>query len=396
MKALATLVAFTLTATCINAGVTAADEPAAKANLRESWLTDLPTTVSVPLGNDTSLVVGLPAHLWIQCPRNTVGTTSFDGDGVVLQDIIDMGSGNSHSLAYLGAVALPKAGRGETFAERFDRFAQVFVADLAKKYARVDFALATSADSIQLNRTEVTIDGKPVAAWRTSKHPTNPAGYANKPDSIMTGEAAFVGDEASNSFLYLVSDSKMLSLTLDQLLPTLSIQKTAAVNKSGRRVQLIDVSEGQGENYPVRLAFYESAAGFAPTLATVRLREQLVYAEDRLDEKGRVTATWRIAHRDHVASKSLASEAEKDRTAKGLKSPSATKTVDLGTTNARALVFSAKQQVGDRTGLSTTAVLEFDDKIWSMTWTTFGDDAMATADQAAFETLLRGMQLATR
>ena len=372
------------------------DEPQAKANLRESWLTDLPTTISVPLANDTSLVVGLPAHLWIQCPRNTAGVTTFDGDGIVLQDIIDMGSGNSHSLAYIGAVALPKPGRGEAFEERFDRFAQFFVTELAKKYARVDFALAIAADAVKLERTEVTVDGKPIAAWRTSKHPTNPAGYANKPGSIMTGEAAFVGDEASNSFLYIVSDSKMMSLTLDQLLASLSIRKTSAANTAGRRVQLIDVSEGLGANYPVRLAFYDGPAGFVPTLATVRLREQLVYGEDRLDEKGRVTATWRIAHRDHAATKSLASEAEKERAARGGKSPTAVKAIDLGTTGAQALVFSGKVPVGERTGVATTAVLEFDDKIWSMTWTTFGDDALVKADQAAFEALLHGMQLATR
>jgi hypothetical protein len=371
------------------------DEPA-KPSLRQSWLTDLPTTISVPLENDTSFVVGLPAHLWIQCPRNGPGPTTFDGDGLVLQDIIDMRSGNSHSLAYVGAVALPRPARGEAFEERFDRFAQFFVADLGKKYARVEFSLATAPGDVKLERTELTIDGKPTAAWRTSRYKTKPTGFANKPNEFLTGEAAFVGDEASNSFLYLVSDSKMGSLNLDQLLTGLSVRKSAAANPTGRRVQLLDIAAGADANYPVRLAFYESPPGFVPTFATIRTREELVYAEDRLDEKARVTASWRIAHRDHVAAKPLAAEAEKERAARGGKGASAPKAVDLGTTGAQALVFSYKTTVGDRAGTASTAVVEFDDKIWSMTWTTFGDEAAVKADQAALEALLHGMQLATR
>lgn len=374
----------------------ATGEEPAKPSLRQSWLTDLPTTISVPLANDTSFVVGLPAHLWLQCPRNGPGPTTFDGDGIVLQDIIDMGSGNSHSLAYIGAVALERPARGEAFEERFDRFAQFFLADLGKKYARVEFALATPPENMKLERAEVTVDGKPTAAWRTARYKTKPTGYATKPNEFLTGEAAFVGDEASNSFVYLVSDSKMGSLTLDQLLGGLSVQKSNAANKSGRRVQLLDIAAGSDANYPVRLAFYESPPGFVPTFATIRTREELVYAEDRLDEKARVTASWRIAHRDHVASKTLAAEAEKERAARGGKGASTPKAVDLGTTGAQALVFTYKTTVGDRAGIASTAVVGFDDKIWSMTWTTFGDEAMGKADQAAFEALLHGMQLATR
>ena len=55
---------------------------------------------------------------------------------------------------------LPRAVKGEAFAARFDRFVQAFVADLAKKYARVDFALAPSAGPVTVERSEVTVDGK--------------------------------------------------------------------------------------------------------------------------------------------------------------------------------------------------------------------------------------------
>ena len=370
------------------------DEGASGANLRESWLADEATVVSVPLSNGTSLVVGLPAHLWIQGPRNSKsGITTFDGDGVVLQDIIDMRSGNSHSVAYVGAVPLPKPGRGEAFDERFDRFVQFFVPELGSKYARVDFALGEAPEAVKVERTEVSVDGKPVAAWRTSKHRTGPAGFVNKPGSVLTAEIAFVGDEASNSCLYLASVSKMGSLTLDQLLPSLSIRKTPAAHATGHRVQLLDISEGAGENYPVRLATYEAAPGFSPSLASVRLREELVYAEDRLDDKGRVTATWRITHRDHAPTTTMAAEVEKETSAAGGRNP---RVVELGTAGARASVFTAKAKVGDRAGVANTAVVEFEDKLWKLTWTTFGDEAAVKADQAAFETLLRGFTLATR
>jgi hypothetical protein len=366
-----------------------------KPNLREVWPTDVATTVAVPLSNGTSLVIGLPEHLWIQGPCNTKDTTSFAGDGIVLQDIVDMRTGNSHSIAYLGAIGLPKPVRGEPFAERFDRFVQDFVGDLAKAYARVDFELAASA-VVKAERAEISVDGKPLPGWRTSKHMTNPAGLANKPGVVLTSEVGLVGDEASNSCLYLVSASKMRSLSLDQLIAKLSIQKTHAASGGGHRVQLLDISAGQDENYPVRFATYDAPAGFAPTLATIRLRQEFVYAEDRLDDKGRLTATWRITHRDHAPSKAMAAEVEDERAAVGGKAASAAKAVDLGTTGAQAFLFTAKVKVGDRAGVAATAVVEVDDKVWSITWTTFGDDAAAKADQAAFETLLHGLQLAAR
>jgi ABC-2 type transport system ATP-binding protein len=186
----------------------------------------------------------------------------------------------------------------------------------------------------------------------------------------------------------------MGSLSLDQLLARLSIRKTPAAHGTGHRVQLLDLSPAADESYPVRFAVYDAPAGFAPTLATLRGREELVYAEDRLDDKGRITGTWRIAHRDRATSTPMAAEVEADRTRLGGKGASAAKAVGLGTSAAQAFLFTAKVKVGDRPGVAATAVLELADKVWTISWTTFGDDALVKADQAAFETLLHGMQLA--
>ena len=367
-----------------------------RANLRESWPTDQATEIAVPLGNGTSLVVGLPEHLWIQGPCNTKTTAGFVGDGLVLQDVVDLRTGNSHSIAYLGAVGLAKPARGESFDVRLDRFVQDFVGDLGSAYARINLELAKSERDVRVERLETPVDGKPFKGWRTAAHATYPAGFADHPGARLTAQAAFLGDEASNSCLCLVSTSKMGSLHLDQLLARLSIRKTSTAHGTGHRVQLLDLSAAADESYPVRFAVYDAPAGFAPTLATLRGREELVYAEDRLDDKGRITGTWRIAHRDRATSTPMAAEVEADRTRLGGKGASAAKAVGLGTSAAQAFLFTAKVKVGDRPGVAATAVLELADKVWSLTWTTFGDDALVKADQAAFETLLHGMQLAIR
>ncbi len=367
-----------------------------RANLREAWPTDQATQVAVPLENGTSLVVALPEHLWIQGPCNTKTTAGFLGDGLVLQDVVDLRTGNSHSIAYVGAAALPKAPKGEPFEGRFDGFVQSFVGELRAAYARINLDLAASERDVRVTRIEAPVDGKPVKGWRTAPHTTFPAGSGEHPGARLTAEAAFLGDAASNSCLCLVSTSKMGSLHLDQLLAGLSLRKTNAAHAAGHRVQLLDLAAAADEAYPVRFAVYDAPARFTTTLSTLRGREELVYAEDRLDDQGRITGTWRIAHRDRATAIPMSAEVEADRTRLGGKGASATKVVELGTPAARAFVFSAPGKVGGRPSVATTAVLELADKVWSITWTTLGDAALVKADQAAFETLLHGMQLALR
>ena len=377
-------------------GPKAPAKPQAPANLRDVAILDQPTTLVVPISKDEQLLVGVPGRLFIQCPRNGALPTSLDGDGIVLQDVWNATTGNAHSLIYVGVVPLPKSDPSQTFADRFARFVPSFVAGLPDKYSRVSFRLVTDTRGIKLEKAPIKVDGKPVAGWRTNRYVTSPAGLANKSEAILQGEAAFLGDEAADSLLYFVVDSKSRRITLDKLLESLSIQKIKGAAKKARLVTLNDVSNALDNRYPIRLAWFESPAGFAPTLATVRLTDDLVYAEDRLDEKGDVTATYRIEHRDRGATATLEGEADLERTTKSLKDASPARAVELGVPGAHAVVVTSKAKVGDKAAYATMAVLDVDDKVWMFTWTTFGDEALAKADAAAFETLLHGLQIAIR
>lgn len=375
----------------------AGDKPKAapKVGLRDAGIVDQPTTVSVPLSAESSVFVGVPPRLFQQCPRTSTIPTSLDGDGVILQDVWNTSSGNAHTVAYVGAVALPKSDPNQSFADRVARFVPSFVSGLREKYARVDFQLVTDAIGIKLEKAQLKVDGKPVAAWRTSKYVTQPASNANK-SALFTGEAAFIGDAASDKLIYLVLDSKGRSMPLDRILDGLSIQKTFDARRKGHLVQLNDISNALDGRYPVRLAAFESPPGFAPTLATVRAGEETVYAEQRLDDKGVVTAAYRIDHRDHGDTMSLGGELELERASRGAKNSGTPTLVALATPGAQAFVLTYKTKVGDRPAVARSAVLQLDDKVWIITWTSFGDEISVDTDGVTFETMLKTIQLAIR
>ncbi len=381
---------------CMNAAE-AGDKSKAppKANLRESAIGDHRTTVSVPLSADTSIFIGLPPRLFIQCPRTSTIPTSLDGDGLILQDVWNTTTGNAHSIVYLGTVPLPKSDPSQSFADRVARFVPSFIAGMREKYSRVDFMLVTDARGIKLEKLPLKVDGKPAVAWRTSTYVTRPTVNVNK-DAIFTGEAAFLGDPVSDALIYFVVDSKSRRVKLDQLLEEISIRKSATANPNGHLVQLNDISNALDNRYPIRLASFESPAGFVATQDTVRSSEVIVYSEQRLDEKGTVTAMYRIDHRDHGDTQTLAGELELERASRSIKASEPAKTIELATAGAQALVLSYKTKVGDRPAAAQTAVLALDDKIWIVTWTSFGDDAAVAADALAFEAMLRSMQLVVR
>lgn len=370
--------------------------PAEKPNLRTRAIADLPTTVSVPISADTSFVVGIPGRLFIQCPRNSALPVSLEGDGLVLQDIFSMQTGNAHSLAYVGSMPLPKSDPKQTFAERLARTAPSFVAGLRAKYARVDFRLVTDPAGIDLEKTTVKLDGKPVVAWRTSKYVTSPSGEANKPDAVLSGEALFLGDPVSDTLLYVIVDSKGRTLQLDRLLDGLAIRKTALANPKGRLVPLNDVAYGLDGRFPIRLAWFVSPPGFAQTIATVRYPDDRVYAEERLDAKGVVTGEYHIDHRDHGAATTLEGEVELERVSRHVEGTGSPRAVELAPGCGRAIVLSYPTKVGATTAYAQSAVFEVDDKIWTFTLTTYGDETLAKADAVALDALLRGLNLVVR
>lgn len=367
--------------------------------LRDVAILDQPTTLVVPISATDGLFVGIPGRLFLQCPRNGILPTSLDGDGVVLQDVWNATTGNAHSLAYVGVVPLPKSDPSQTFAERLGRAVTSFVAGLPEKYARVDFRLVTDTRGIKLEKAPIKVDGKPVVAWRTSKYVTRPTGLVNKAEAVLQGEAVLFGAESADSLVYLIVDSKSRRITVDSLLDRLSFQRLFAPGAKPRLVPLNDVSNARDDRYPIRLGWFESPGGFAPTLEIERAKDELVYAEDRVDEKGVVTATYRIEHRDRGAGSTLSSEAELERSSRQMKDAGPAREVAIGVPGAHAVVIAWRPAGAAPTGsaaYANTAVIDVDDKLWIFTWTTFGDEARAKADTAAFETLLHGLQIAIR
>ena len=388
---LVAVVAFT--AGTSNAGDPKVEVPA---NLRDAKIADLPTRVSVPISPDLSLVVGVPAHFWIQCPRNSTAHTCLDGDGITLQYVDNLAAGKTHSLLYVGAVALPDARAAEPLADRAKRGAADFLFSLPSKYDRVDWALKTDRSKVKLSQTTVKVDGKPMPAWRTSKYASGPArNFEAHSTPIFTGELVLLHVPETESLAYIVVDTKGSGIVLDKALEALSVAKTNAVNPSGALVQLNDIAMGKPA-YPVRLAAFTSPSGFAPTQRSMRGKDELVYTEERLDEHGAATATYQIEQRDAGDDLSLEQEADITRALLGLSKTTAPESIDLATPGARALVFSYAATIGEKSRAARTAVIAMEDKLWHFTWYSFGSEVQAMADAAAFQVLLRGMQIAIR
>ena len=370
--------------------------PPAKPDLHDSKIADIPTTISVPLSQDRHFVVGIPGRLFHQCPRNSTTATTFEGDGTVLQNVWNASTGNSHGLAYVGSFKLPASDPAVPFAARAARAAATFVAGFRERYAKLEIVrLVTPPASISLDKVMLKVDGKPTAGWRTSRYQTTLTEGGNKPGAPLTSEGVLLPDAATESICYVIVDTKG-RISLEQLLDGLSLRSTKDVNPAGRLVPLNDISYGLDDRFPVRLGWYTSPAGFLPTLATSREPSETVYAEERVDAAGVVTGAHRIDHRDRAQITSLERQAELERSMRKLSDETPSRSVDLAAGSGRAIVLTYATKVGDRPAHAQTAVFEVDDKIWSFTWTTFGDDNLAKIDALAFEALLHGMNLAVR
>jgi hypothetical protein len=360
-------------------------------NLREAKIRDAATTVSVPLGPKSSLVLGLHEGFWVQCPRYLPVPTSLAGDGLILQYLL--ARGGAPSLGYVGSEPLLPALEGETAPARAERSARGFVDGLAMRYERVEWRLAPG--KIALNATTLKIGGKKTSAWRTARYSLEPAAEYGGPRSTFTGECALFHPDGTDRLAYVALDAKSGGTTLDRMLQNVSVQATTAVNPSGRVVQLNNLFEGEAGRFPVRLLAYESPAGFVLGPSVLALPGELVYAEDRLDTQGKATAWHRIEHRPADKDATLAVEAGRVRASFGA-AAGPLKEVALATAGARAHVFRHAAALPEGGAGAATAVIRHDDLTLLFTWTTLGDTAQADKDAAAFERLLATMQLAVR
>jgi hypothetical protein len=350
------------------------------------------TWIGVPIDTAASLVLALPERFWIQCPRNGSLPQSLDGDGTALQFL--NARGGSHSLVWVGSVPLVEARADEKPEARVERAAQDFATHLRAKYARVELGLRD--DRVTVERTTLTVGGKRTAAWRTSKHVTPPLTSVSGPDSRLTSECLLFRPEGTERLAYVAVASKSGGTSLDRVVSDVAVRKTADLAALPRLVKLVDIGTAADGRFPVRLLSYESPAGFASTLAAVRLPDELVYAEDRVAADGTVTGTLRFEHVDVASSATLAEATEDERRAVSWGLPSAAVEVPLATDGARARWFHFTGESGGRRYLARRAVLLLDDKAMKITWTTFGDAPLFERDRAALERMLATVRLATR
>ena len=364
-------------------------------DLRTVKMPDVPTWISVPFPPDQSLVLKLSERFWIQAPRHSVVTpTGLETDGIVLTFV--NARGGSHSMLYAGVVPLPEPVEVTKLEVRLENAARDFVTDLRAKLLQVDYTLKEGRVTVE--PSTVALNGKKQLAWRTSKFMTTPT-LSKGPDANFGGEILFfgVGAPGKEALAYVGLTSKSGGTTLDRGVLEYAVKPTSEVARTPRHVQLNDIFLSQDPNlWPVRWISYESPAGFAPTLAAVRLRIELIYAEDRVEADGVVSGTLRFDQDDADSTLTLARATEYVRKSTEWGKPGPAAEVPLATEGAKAAVFSYTGSVEGRAYSARMAVALLGDKVLRLSWATFGDAARFEQDGAAFDRMLRSMRLAIR
>jgi hypothetical protein len=353
---------------------------------------DVPTTVSVPIDAETSLVLGLPERFWVQAPRINTVPTSLDGDGVIVQYINQRGG--SVSMLYAGVVPL-SVGDGSR-EQRASDTALDFAAVLADKYQRVDWSIFSGP--VAVAPVTLKVDGVKMAAWRSKRYSTRPAAAYGGPTSVFTGELLLFHPPGSDRLAYVALDFKGGGTTLDKAIERLSLRKTHEVNPKGRRVQLLDLKESANDptRFPVRLVAFDMPAGFVVTPDVLRLTGEWVYVEDRLDATGKRDAVLRIHQRPADTSKPPTQDRDDERAFYREEERGPASEVPLAVKGATAWLFEHPSPRDGAGARAMTAVLRLDDMTLLLTWTTFGDAAALARDRATFTALLGSLEHTVR
>jgi len=356
---------------------------------------DSATTLSVPLDDELSLVVGLPERFWLQCPRILPVPTSLAGRGLIAQYM--NARGGSVSMLYLGCVPLSPAGDGLTLEQRAQHAAADFAVGLAKAYGGVEWELFSGP--VAVAPTHVKVDGKKVSGWRAKRYSARPKDYGG-PDSVFSGECAlFVppGQQVgSEQLAYIALDAKQGGTTLDKVLEQLAIKPTRQANPTGRRAQLNDLFESaDAGRFPVRQIAFDLPAGFALTPAVFATRGEWVFIEERLGADGRPNARLQIRQRLTDRAGPPSADATQERGNHTASTLGPVEEVPLAVPGKRAYVFThASTDAG--ASAASTAVVRVDDMILLLTWTTFGEGAAGPPDLAAFNGLVKSLDYAVR
>lgn len=374
------------------AGKESRKAPAAPVNLRGAPIQDLPTTVSVPVSDERSLVLSLRPGFWLRCPRYSPVPTSLDGRGLILQYL--NARGGSVSLLYVGTVPLGSSEAGGDAKERAASAAADFSAMLAEKYQRIDWILKGGPPA--LRPVSVKLNGKKTSAWRTEHYRTQPRDYAG-PDSTFTGECLLFQPEGTDVLAYVALDFKGGGTTLDAVIDGMQLKPTRGLHAKGRRIQLNDLRASDDGRYPVRLMAFDLPAGFAPTPALWELGGEWVYVEERLPPgKGASDAVLRIAGRPAGKTETVADAAQAYY---GLW-PEAGRTpieqVGLSVAGHQAHLFSHASPAEGDVALVHTALVLLDDQMLTLTWVSSAGGEQAQRDHAQFVALLKSIEMAVR
>lgn len=367
-------------------------KPALRDDPVGSPLRESPTTVSVPITDETSLVLALPERFWVQTPRINTVPTSLDGDGTIVQYLNQRGG--TVSMLYAGAVPL-SAGDGPV-ETRASNTALDFAATLADKYARVDWSIFSGP--VAVAPVEMKVDGVKVAAWRSKRYRTRPAVAYGGPRSEFTGECLLLHAPGTEKLVYVALDFKGGGTTLDKATERLAFRKTREVNPKARRVQLVDLKEAANDpsRFPVRLFAFDMPAGFVVTPEVLKLTGEWVYVEERLDAAGRRDAVLRIHQRPADTTKPLTQDRDDEMAYYRPEERGPAAEVPLATKGATAWLFahpSPRDGAGTR---AMTAVLRLDDMTLLLTWTTFGDAAAFDRDRATLVAALQTFEQTVR
>jgi hypothetical protein len=356
---------------------------------------DAATTVSVPLNDTLSLVVGLPERFWVQCPRVLPVPTSLAGRGLIVQYM--NARAGSTSMLYLGVVPLPPAVDGLTLEQRTQNGASDFAVGLAKAYDAVDWELFSGP--VAVAPANIKVDGKKTPAWRTKRYSTRPKDYGG-PDSVFTCECVMfvpLGQAAgAEQLVYVALDAKAGGTTLEKVIEQLSVKPTRLAHPAARRLQLNDLfASAEADRFPVRQISFDLPAGFAPTLAMFALKGEWVYVEEHLDAEGRPDARLEIRQRLADKGSPPTADAEKERSNLSKEGMGAIEEVPLAVAGQKGLAFSHAPTL-EGAKAASTAVVRVDDMTLILTLSTLTDAAAAPADHAKLVTLLKSLDYAVR
>lgn len=366
--------------------------PPPSADLRGAKIDDLPLSVVIPLAKGRTVTSSFPEHWWVK----GAGRGALDPEGLVVQNFGDLAHYGLGGSVYVGALALPATDAGEKAVDVRRRVALDLVTALDARLDALGVKLVTPVAKILLTEGTTKVDGKKQPVLRSTVFASRLAeSSTDDPKFTYSNQAIFVPSPEGDRLVYLVVQTSHSTEVFDAVLGGLSF--AAAPTGKGRALKLVDSTSGRGDAIESRFACLEVPAGFEADLAE-RNRERGLWYASRTDASGRVTATLRIARRDSgvVGTGTLEEEARAEFERSHVEGASEPKTVPLRTNGARALVVDHPSTLGAEACAARTAAFLVDDQLWTVAWRTLGDEALVTADRAAFDRLLAGWQVVVR